>query len=331
MKRTRGTQSTCLLVWGLVAALLSQNLVFPAFSATFQDEKNFFYFPPYPGVVASPPVVIPTPPIVDPSPPLVPTPPIVDPSPPIGYSNSPPPTHGSGGSTPPAHHTPSHGSGSSGDHHGHGGTPPKNCGNPTPHHSPPKHVDPSPPHHNPSPATPTYHYSPPPSGGGGGGNGGNGGNGGSGGPGGSGGSGTPPTVLPPTTPGLPYPSPPFDPNSPPSGGTCDFWRNHPGVIWGLFGWWGTTVGTAFGVTTLPGTGAHLNLVQALSNTRTDGIGALYREGTASLLNSMVNKNFPYTTSHVKDSFVAAVGSNKAAAAQARVFKLANEGHMKLRN
>lgn len=112
---------------------------------------------------------------------------------------------------------------------------------------------------------------------------------------------------------------------------CSFWRNHPGVIWGLFGWWGTTVGTAFGVTTLPGTGAHLNLVQALSNTRTDGIGALYREGTASLLNSMVNKNFPYTTSHVKDSFVAAVGSNKAAAAQARVFKLANEGHMKLRN
>lgn len=91
MKRTRGTQSTCLLVWGLVAALLSQNLVFPAFSATFQDEKNFFYFPPYPGVVASPPVVIPTPPIVDPSPPLVPTPPIVDPSPPIGtYFRTPP-------------------------------------------------------------------------------------------------------------------------------------------------------------------------------------------------------------------------------------------------
>ncbi|KAI3502088.1 hypothetical protein L1887_30119 [Cichorium endivia] len=315
MKRPRGTQSTCMLVWGLVAALLSQNLVFPVFSATFQDEKNFFYFPPYPGVVGTPPVV--------------PSPPNIDPSPPIGYFNSPPPTHGSGGSTPPVHHTPPHGSGSSGGHHqGHGGTPPTNCGNPTPH-SPPRHVDPSPGHHNPSPAPPTgYHYGPPPSGGGGG------GNGGSGGPGGSGGSGstpsTPPTVLPPITPGLPFPSPPFDPNSPPIGGTCDFWRNHPGVIWGLFGWWGTTVGTAFGVTTLPGAGAHLNLVQALSNTRTDGIGALYREGTASLLNSMVNKNFPYTTSHVKDSFVAAVASNKAAAAQARVFKLANEGHMKLR-
>ncbi|KAL4569931.1 hypothetical protein LXL04_025578 [Taraxacum kok-saghyz] len=320
MKTARGTQSTCLLVWGLVAALLSQTLVFPAFSASFQDEKNFFLFPPYPGVVGSPPVV----PV-----------PSIDPSPPIGYVNSPPPTHGSsGGSTPPVHHTPtpSHGSGSSGGHRGHGGSPPTNCGIPTPH-SPPKHVDPSPGHHNPSPAPPTYNYGPPPSGGG---SGGPGGNGGSGGPGGSGGSGSttpssPPIVLPPITPTLPYPSPSFDPNSPPLGGTCDFWRNHPGVIWGIFGWWGTTMGTAFGVSTLPGTGAHMNLQQALSNTRNDGIGALYREGTASLLNSMVNKNFPYTTSHVKDSFVAATASNKAAGAQARVFKLANEGHMKLRH
>ncbi|PWA49073.1 hypothetical protein CTI12_AA485000 [Artemisia annua] len=109
-----------------------------------------------------------------------------------------------------------------------------------------------------------------------------------------------------------------------------FWRNHPTIIWGIFGFFGPTIGSAFGVTTLPGTGAHLNLLQALQNTKPDGISALYREGTASLLNSMVNKNFPYSTSHVKDSFVAAIGSNKAAAAQARVFKLANEGHMKLR-
>ncbi|KAI3728635.1 hypothetical protein L6452_17274 [Arctium lappa] len=332
MERSTRSQTSCFLVCGLVAALLSHNFVLPAASSSsFQDEKNF-YFPPIGPGVGSPPVAL-SPPIVSLTPPIVP-------SPPIGYGSygTPPPSHGSGGSTPPVHHTPSHGGGRSSGHgsHHHGGSPPANCGIPTPHHHspPPKHVDPSPVpptpstggHHNPSPAPPTtgYHYYPPPSSGGGGGT-------------------TPsPIVLPPTTPGIPFPSPPFDPNSPPViGGTCDFWRHHPGIIWGLFGWWGTTIGSAFGVATLPGTGAgtgtgagiigpHLNLQEALSNTRTDGIGALYREGTASLLNSMVNKNFPFTTSHVKDSFVAAVGSNKAATAQARVFKLANEGHMKPR-
>ncbi|XP_071696226.1 uncharacterized protein [Rutidosis leptorrhynchoides] len=309
------TQSSCLLIWGLVATLLSQNVL----SSTLEDQKNFF-FPPLPIINLSPPVSL-TPPI-DPS------------TPPIGYG-SPPPAQGSTGSPPPVHHTPpSHGGGGGGHHHG--GSPPTNCEIPPP----PKHVDPSPGghhnpspdghhnpspggHHNPSPSVPTYHYSPPPSGGGGGGVG-----------------GSPPTtptyppiVLPPTTPGLPFPSPPFDPNSPPiTGGPCDFWRNHPGFIWSLFGWYGTTIGSAFGVGTLPviGAGTNLNLLQALSNTRTDGIGALYREGTASLLNSLVNKHFPYTTSHVRTSFLAAIGSNKAAAAQARVFKLANEGHMKLR-
>ncbi|KAK9076319.1 hypothetical protein SSX86_004653 [Deinandra increscens subsp. villosa] len=333
MAKSTPNYTTCLLlVWGLVAALISH-----ASSSKFQDQKNF-YFPPI--GVGYPPIGVGYPPIsggyppIDPgvgSPPVIQTPPIV-PSPPIGYSSSPPPTHGgSGGSTPPAHHTPpvhhtpSHGgsgggSHGGGGHHHQGGSPPANCGNPSPHTP----VDPrSPPHHTPSPPTyhytppaggggtpsspPTYHYTPP-----------------------AGGGGTPslpPIVLPPTTPGIPLvPSPPFDPNSPPSpiGGTCDYWRNHPAVIWGLFGWWGTTIGSAFGVTSLPATGSHLNLVQALSNTRTDGIGALYREGTASLLNSIVNKNFPYSTSHVKDSFAAAIGSNKAAAAQARVFKLANE-------
>lgn len=81
---------------------------------------------------------------------------------------------------------------------------------------------------------------------------------------------------------------------------------------------------------IPGFGPSMNFQQALSNTRTDGIGALYREGTAALLNSMVNKNFPFSTSHVRDSFVAALASNKAAEAQANVFKLANEGELKPR-
>ncbi|KAK6141208.1 hypothetical protein DH2020_025051 [Rehmannia glutinosa] len=142
---------------------------------------------------------------------------------------------------------------------------------------------------------------------------------------------TPPTtpITVPGTPAITVPSPPFpfDPNSPPF--TCTYWRNHPALIWGLFGWFGT-VGNAFGVSSLPGIGAHMNLLQALSNTRTDGLGELYREGTAALLNSVAHTKFPYTTTQVKDSFVAALGSNKAAAAQAQLFKLANEGKIKPR-
>ncbi|GFP87884.1 protodermal factor 1 [Phtheirospermum japonicum] len=151
---------------------------------------------------------------------------------------------------------------------------------------------------------------------------------------------TPPTTPidpgTPSTPGItipsppfPFPSPfPFDPNSPPF--TCTYWRNHPTLIWGLFGWWGTTVGSAFGVTSLPGTGANMNVLQALSNTRLDGLGQLYREGTAALLNSIAHTRFPYTTSQVRDSFVSALGSNKAAADQAQLFRLANEGKTKPR-
>ncbi|GFP78749.1 protodermal factor 1 [Phtheirospermum japonicum] len=144
---------------------------------------------------------------------------------------------------------------------------------------------------------------------------------------------TTPTVVPrtPTTPAITVPSPPFsfDPNSPPF--TCTYWRNHPTLIWGLLGWWGS-VGSAFGVSSsssLPvGYGDHMNLLQALSNKRTDGLGELYRQGTAALLNSMAHTKFPYTTPQVRDSFVAALGSDKAAAAQAQLFKLANEGKLK---
>ncbi|KAL0306740.1 UNVERIFIED_CONTAM: Protodermal factor 1 [Sesamum radiatum] len=75
---------------------------------------------------------------------------------------------------------------------------------------------------------------------------------------------------------------------------CSYWRNHPTLIWGLFGWWGT-LGSAFGLTSVPGFSANMNLLQALSNTRTDGLGELYREGTAALLNSMAHTRFPYTT------------------------------------
>ncbi|KAK4420947.1 Protodermal factor 1 [Sesamum alatum] len=142
---------------------------------------------------------------------------------------------------------------------------------------------------------------------------------------------SPPIVVPrtPSTPSITVTSPPFafDPNSPPF--TCTYWKNHPTLIWGLFGWW-ATVGNAFGVSSLPGSGAHMNLLEALSNTRADGVGELYREGTAALLNSMAHTKFPYTTTHVRDSFIAALSSDKAAAAQAQIFKLANEGRIRPR-
>ncbi|KAM3302060.1 protodermal factor 1 [Capsicum chacoense] len=211
-----------------------------------------------------------------------------------------PPT---GSSTPPSHATPSHGSSS------HGSKPPANCGNPPTGGQ----------HHTPTPASPSgghsggYYPHPPstptptpttPS--------------------------TPTIVTPPTTPIIdpgtpttpvtPTPSPPF---------TCDYWRTHPGLIWGLFGWWGT-VGGAFGVASAPGLGSNMNLLQALSNQHTDGLGQLYREGTASLLNSMVDKRFTYSTSQVKNNFAAALSSDRAAASQAQLFKIANEGRLKPR-
>ncbi|TXG54193.1 hypothetical protein EZV62_019449 [Acer yangbiense] len=231
-----------------------------------------------------------------------------------------PPHTGHHGSTPP------HGGGSHGTPPSHGGynptpsTPstPSNCGTPphpsTPsdppsgYHSPPTSVSPptyvSPPISI-DPGTPTYPGVP-----------------------------TPPFYPgpnPPTTPTYPgVPTPPFYPGpNPPTTGTCNYWSTHPGVIWGVLGWWGT-LGNAFGVSSLPGFGANMSLQQALSNTRTDGFGALYREGTAAWLNSMVNHRFPFTTTQVRQNFVSALHSNTAAAAQARLFKLANEGHLKPR-
>ncbi|PHT72949.1 Protodermal factor 1 [Capsicum annuum] len=202
-----------------------------------------------------------------------------------------PPSHGSRG----GHGTPSHGSG------GHGGNPPghHHHHNPTP--SPPSGGGgsgyyPSPTPSTPTPSTPRGGYSPTPT--------------------------TPTTpIIYPGTPSAPGVFP-IDPNSPPF--TCNYWRTHPALIWGLFGWWGS-VGNSFGVASLPGFGSNMNLLQALSNSRTDAYGDLYREGTASLLNSLVSRRFTYTTNQVRDSFVSALSSDKSAAAQAQLFKLANEG------
>ncbi|KAL3638286.1 hypothetical protein CASFOL_017657 [Castilleja foliolosa] len=290
METNKSRRATLVVLWAAVAAMLTQNLVIPVKCAAHNFEDNKNYYSPDPNSPTTPSVPVPV--------------------------HIPPP-HGGGHATP----TPSH------------GTPPANCGTP-PSGGGNHHHTPSPPsgggigyYHPPptitpiTPTPPTPLVPSPPQ------------------------IVTPPVIItPPTTPidpgtptpaitipspPFPFPSPyPFDPNSPPF--TCTYWRNHPTLIWGLFGWWGTTIGSAFGVTSLPGTGANMNVLQALSNTRSDGLGQLYREGTAALLNSIAHTRFPYTTSQVRDSFVSALSSNKAASDQAQFFRLANEGKIKPR-
>ncbi|CAH9135545.1 unnamed protein product [Cuscuta epithymum] len=153
----------------------------------------------------------------------------------------------------------------------------------------------------------------------------------------------------PTTPTVGLTPPiPFIPYTPPSVGTppftfnpsspgpfpCTFWRAHPTMIWGLVGWNGNSVRSMFGMGSGTGAGefgAGMSCLEALSNTRTDGLGELYREGTAAMLNALSSgRSFPYTADQVKVSFgrAALSSSDSAAAAQANLFKLANEGHLK---
>ncbi|KAF5176021.1 Protodermal factor [Thalictrum thalictroides] len=143
-----------------------------------------------------------------------------------------------------------------------------------------------------------------------------------------------PGILTPPSSSLPPLLP--DPNSPIPllPGTCTYWSTHPTAIWGLLGWWGT-MGDLFHLPSSLGTsssfpGVGLTLPQALSNTRQDGLSSLYREGAASLLNSMANPRFPYSTQQVRDQFTAAIVSDRAAAAQANLFRQANEGRVKPR-
>ena len=109
---------------------------------------------------------------------------------------------------------------------------------------------------------------------------------------------------------------------------CSYWKGHPDAIIAAIGSLGN-IGQTFGAACSMIVGKKLgNMHDALSNTRTDGIGALIREGAAAYLNSIVNKKFPFTTQQVKDCIVVAVTSDGAASAQAGVFKKANESHYK---
>ncbi|KAL6888951.1 hypothetical protein ACP4OV_009977 [Aristida adscensionis] len=109
-------------------------------------------------------------------------------------------------------------------------------------------------------------------------------------------------------------------------GSCDYWKKHPDVIVAVVGSLGN-IGKTFGAACSLIVGKKLeNLHDALSNTRSDGIGALLREGAAAYLNSIVNKKFPFSTQQVKDCIIVAVTSDGAAAAQAGIFKKANDCH-----
>ncbi|WOL14642.1 hypothetical protein Cni_G23423 [Canna indica] len=138
---------------------------------------------------------------------------------------------------------------------------------------------------------------------------------------------TPPSTVPvyptlPTPPSTPmFPVP--DSNSPFS---CDYWRTHPTAILTLLGYW-CPLSQIFGLPNPTLLGSNPTLLEALSNPRSDGISALYRQGTAAYLNSLANRNFFFTSQQVRDALNSALVSDKAAAAQAEVFKRANEGHL----
>ncbi|URE17100.1 hypothetical protein MUK42_11307 [Musa troglodytarum] len=132
----------------------------------------------------------------------------------------------------------------------------------------------------------------------------------------SGGAHSSPVVNPPSTP--------TGSHTPPFNGTCKYWGLHPDAIVAVIGSLGT-VGDLFGHGCAAIFGSNPTLHDALTNTRTDGYGALFREGTAALLNSMTDSKYPFTTKQVKSSFAGAITSDGSAAAQADIFKQANEG------
>ncbi|THU61100.1 hypothetical protein C4D60_Mb07t19720 [Musa balbisiana] len=139
-----------------------------------------------------------------------------------------------------------------------------------------------------------------------------------------GGHGTPTPGGAHSSPVVKPPSTPPGSHTPPFNGTCKYWSSHPDAIVAVIGSLGT-VGDLFGHGCATIFGSNPTLHDALTNTRTDGYGALFREGTAALLNSMTDSKYPFTTKQVKSSFAGAVTSDGAAEAQADIFKQANEG------
>ncbi|GLJ31003.1 hypothetical protein SUGI_0619820 [Cryptomeria japonica] len=146
---------------------------------------------------------------------------------------------------------------------------------------------------------------------------------------------------PPTDPGVPStprgstPSVPglspggIIPGLPGSGtGTCNFWGSHPSLFPNILSIF-SSISDLFGSGSFfpSKSGKGLTVQEALTNRRKDGYGLLLREGTASLLNSLVNPTFQFPAEEVKNQFNVALRSNKAAAVQGAKFKSANEGRL----
>lgn len=109
---------------------------------------------------------------------------------------------------------------------------------------------------------------------------------------------------------------------------CRYWGSHPDLIAAVVGSLGS-IGDLFGHACAVIFGSNPSLPAALTNTRQDGYGKLFREGTAALLNSMTNSKFPFSTPQVKSAFAGAIASAGTALAQADIFKQANEGKIKV--
>ncbi|KAG0583052.1 hypothetical protein KC19_3G105300 [Ceratodon purpureus] len=157
-----------------------------------------------------------------------------------------------------------------------------------------------------------------------------------------------PTPVVPTTPDVPYSPTPYTPTpytptdpapttpAPTTPGSCSWWSsntsNFPDIISifttlldvfqtisggsGGSGGAGSIISSIFG--------NQMTVYQGLTNTRTDGYGALARQGSAAILNAYSRpREYPYSPFQVKLQFKNALGNQQSAFQMARVFENAN--------
>lgn len=139
----------------------------------------------------------------------------------------------------------------------------------------------------------------------------------------------------PTTPYTPDPSTPATP-APSTPGTCTWWSkntnsfpNFISILSTILDLFGTLTGgsgsSGGGITNTIASifGGQTTVLQGLTNTRNDGYGALARQGSAALLNSLTRRDYPYNALQVKAQFRNALQSQQQAFATARLFENAN--------
>jgi hypothetical protein len=154
---------------------------------------------------------------------------------------------------------------------------------------------------------------------------------------------TPADPIPtPTTPYTPDPTPitPADPvpatPAASTPGTCTWWSSHTtsfpdiiSIVSTIADLFGTITGgsgsSGTGVTSTIASifGGQLTVMQSLTNTRNDGFGALARQGSAALLNSLTRRDYPYNAFQVKTQFRNSLQSQQQAFATAKLFENAN--------